>query len=418
MKTEQTELSIEARNAPPKSRRRLAFIGGAVAGLALLFAVVMFTGNDSPPPAAEEPDDHAAEKGPQKVTLTPAAYTTAQIQVDVVRAGTAMANTGLEVPAEVEFDPRRIAVISPRVDGRIEQLAVVEGDRVAAGQVVALLNSKDYLIAQSDLQQATRRATLLSGGPDAGGAQALVQAARRRMAILGVSEAEINRLAGGGEPGTFLPLVAPISGNVMKAHLLSGQAVTAGEPVFTVADLSEVDVVAEIPERSLSLVSIGRNASVTVAAFSSMQFAGTVERLRNELNPETRTVQAVIHVGNSAGQLRPGMFATVRIAVPASALPQVQAPAGDSPLAPVVTIPESAVVTDGDKRYVFVQIAPFTFERRDVLTAPMAPPGSSIATSTFVIVREGLKAGERIVTRGAFVLKSELAKAGLGEHGH
>lgn len=420
MNTEQTELPIEVGDPATKRRKRWAFIGGSLVGLALLFALVMFTGNDSSsPPAEEHKDEHAEESGPKKVTLTAAAFTTAQIQVEPVRIGApGLANSGLEVPAQVEFDPRRIAVVSPRVDGRIEQLAVVEGDRVGAGQVVALLNSKEYLIAQSDLQQATRRAALLSGGPDAAGAQALVQAARRRITLLGVGEGEIDRLEKGGEPGIYLPLVAPIAGNIMKAHLLAGQSVHAGDPVFTVADLAAVDVVAEIPEQSLSMVSIGRGAAVSVAAFPTTQFTGTVERLRNELNPQTRTVQAVIHVTNSNGQLRPGMFATVRIAVPSSALPELRTPGGDSSVAPLLTIPESAVVTDGDKRYVFVQIAPMTFERREVQIAPIAPPGSSVARSPFVMVRGGLKAGEQVVTKGAFVLKSELAKAGLGEHGH
>ena len=83
----------------------------------------------------------------------------------------------------------------------------------------------------------------------------------------------------------------------------------------------------------------------------------------------------------------------------------------------MLTIPESAVVTDGDKRYVFVQTGPRQFERREVETSPVAPPGSSMVNSAFVLVRSGLRAGERVVTRGAFTLKSELAKAGLG-HDH
>lgn len=400
-------------------RNRRVFIGAAIVTAVLIAVVFMFTdGGDGKPSAEEKPEEHAEAAGPAKVTLTQEAFATAQILVEPVRIGApALANAGLEVPAQVEFDPRRIAVVSPRVEGRIEQLLVVEGDRVGAGQSVALLNSKEYLIAQSDLQQATRRATLLSGGPDATGAQALVQAGRRRMALLGVSDAEIERVEKGGEPGLFLPLVAPIGGSIMKAHLLAGQSVGAGDPVFTVADLASVDVVAEIPEQSLGMVAIGRGAAVSVAAYPTTQFTGIIERLRNELNPETRTVRAVIHVTNSNGQLRPGMFATVRIAVPSSALPELKTPTGDVG-ATMLTIPESAVVTDGEKRYVFLQTAPMTFERREVEVAPIAPPGSSVAASKFVLVRGGLKAGDMVVTRGAFVLKSELAKAGLGEHGH
>jgi hypothetical protein len=101
----------------------------------------------------------------------------------------------------------------------------------------------------------------------------------------------------------------------MEAHLLTGAAVEPGAPVFTVADLSVIDVVAEVPERSLPLVRTGQRASVRIAAFPAMRFEGEVERLRDALNPETRTVRAVIHVPNSSRRLRPGMFATVQLAV-------------------------------------------------------------------------------------------------------
>jgi multidrug efflux pump subunit AcrA (membrane-fusion protein) len=369
------------------------------------------------PPARVE-DEHLDEAGPVRVTLTAAAVATARIEVAAVRVGApALASPGLEVPAQVEFDPRRIAVISPRADGRLEQLTVVEGDRVRPGQVVALLNSKDFLIAQSDLQQTSRRAALLAAGPDATGAQALVQASRRRLALLGVPDMEIDRIAAGGESSLHLPLRSPMGGSIMKTHLLSGQAVHAGDPVFTVADLSVVDVIAEIPERSLPMVQVWQAAHVSLAAFPSTPFLGRVERLRDELNAETRTVRAVIHVSNSTGQLRPGMFALVRLVVPSSAFPDLRPATDTTGEDPLFTIPESAMVTDGDRRYVFVQVLPGTFERREVRIAPLAPPGSSVIPTAFVLVRGGVKAGEMVVTRGGFILKSELAKAGLG-HGH
>jgi multidrug efflux pump subunit AcrA (membrane-fusion protein) len=369
---------------------------------------------------AETEADHAAESSkPAIVTLTEAAMATAQILVEPVRVGApALVSSGLEVPAQVEFDPRRVAMISPRTDGRLERLTVVEGDRVSGGQVVALLHSREFLVAQSDLQQAARRATVLSGGADGPGANALLQAARTRLVLLGVSPSEIARLEGGGDASLYLPLAAPFAGSIVKAHVLSGQAVHAGDPVFTVADLSVVDVIAEVPERSMPMVRVGQAATVSVAAFPALPFAGRVERLRDELNPETRTVRAVIHVANTNGRLRAGMFATVRLAVASNTFPELRTP-GETDRAPgLLTIPESAVVTDGDKRYVFVQTAPRTFERREVETAPLAPPGSSLVNSALVLVRGGLRAGEQIVTRGAFTLKSELAKAGLGEHGH
>jgi hypothetical protein len=101
------------------------------------------------------------------------------------------------------------------------------------------------------------------------------------------------------------------------------------------------------------------------------------------------------------------MFATVRFGI--------RGTAGDPGI--VVTIPDAALVTDGDARYVFVEVSPRTFERRAVEVASLVPPGSA-ATGSRVMVRRGVASGERVAVRGAFTLKSELAKTALAEDEH
>ena len=364
-------------------------------------------------------EEEGHEEGEEnRVTLSEAAFQTAAIRIEPVRSASERGiGEDLEVPGQVEFDPRRVALISPRTSGRIERLLVVEGDHVNAGQTVALLSSPSHLTAQSDLLQAVRRARVLSGTPDEQGANSLAEAARRRLRTLGVSNEEIARLEAGAEPAQYLALVAPFGGSIMEANSLLGSSVDPGEQIFKIADLSVVDVVAEVPERALPLVRIGQAASIGIAAYPTMRFAGQVERLRDELNPETRTVRAVIHVSNSTRRLRPGMFATVRLLVPAVTVARATGATvqGDADL---LTIPEAAVVTDGERRYAFVEVGTRTFERREVETASLAPPGSATSGSGRVGVRKGLAAGDRVVVNGAFTLKSELAKASLGEHGH
>lgn len=363
-------------------------------------------------------DDHDDEGGtPGRVTLSEAALRTAGIAVEPVTATTAAtpATSDLVVPGQVAHDPARLAVISSRVPGRIERLGVVEGDRVGAGQSVALLYSPTYLTAQSDLQQAVRRADRLAGTEDETGARAIADAARRRLRTLGVGAGEIERLAAGGEPRTYLAITAPMPGSIVESHVLAGEAVEAGQPIFRLADLSQVDVVAEVPERALPLVRVGQRATISLAAYPDDRFGGVVERLHEELNPETRTVRAVIHAENPARRLRPGMFATVALDVPATAM---RLPRGEAPPGVLLTIPESAVVTEGERRFVFVPIGPRTYERREVQVSSLAPPGSAAPTSTRVAVGAGLAAGDSVVVRGAFILKSELAKGSLGEHGH
>lgn len=397
-----------------------------------LLAVVVATGGGCATPPAE--DQHAAtfDSGPgpatrpgsvdrprpdDRVALTEAAVRTAMIRMEPVRveAGTTE-SSGLEVPGQIEFDPRRVALVSPRTSGRVERLLVVEGDRVRAEQAVAQLYSPAFIAAQQEFLQATRRARVLQGSVDEEGGRALARAARQRLVLLGATDHTMEVLEAGGEPQALLTLTAPLSGSILESHVLPGSLVETGAPLFKIADLSEVDAVAAVPERALPLVHIGQTARVSIAAFPGMEFSGHVERLRDELDPETRTVRAAIHVPNPAGRLRPGMFASIRLAVRLGVA--VGNPTGrGASVPPVLTIPESAVLTDGRGRFVFVEIEARTFERRRVEVISLAPAGSS-ATPGRVAVREGLKAGERVVVNGAFTLKSELAKAGLAEDEH
>jgi len=348
---------------------------------------------------------HRADSVPV-VSLTDAAYIAAGIEVEAARAETP--EQTLEVPGQIEFDPRRVALVTTRAAGRIEQLAAVEGDHVRAGQPVARLSSPAFQIAQTDFLLAVRRAAQLQGTADEAGAAAVLRATRRRLVLLGVAQEEIAGLEGGGEPADYLTLTAPFDGSIVEAHALPGAAVEAGATLFRVADLSVVDVVAQVPERALPLVRVGQPASVAIAAYPDLRFAGHVERLHDELDPTTRTLGAVIHVPNPSRRLRPGMFATVRFGI--------RGMAGEPGV--VVTIPDAALVTDGDARYVFVEVSPRTFERRAVEVVSLLPPGSAATSGSRVVVRRGVASGERVAVRGAFTLKSELAKAALAEDEH
>lgn len=373
-----------------------------------VLATTMACEGGTPPEQEAHEEEHGAEAASGRVVLSEAAAATAGIVVEVVASTNSSAGEALEVPAQVAFDPRRVALVSPRTSGRLERTLVVDGDRVAAGQTVALLFAPAYVAAQQDFAQAARRARLLAGSSDEQGARALAEAAARRLRYLGTPDAEIDRLADGGEPRDLLPLVAPIGGSIVETSAVAGAAIEAGSPIYRVADLSVVDVLADIPERSLRLVAIGQSATIHVNAYPDQAFTGSVERIHDELDPETRSVHAVIHVPNPTRTLRPGMFASVRLNVPSN---------GDAGT-PTITIPETAVVTDGTGRFVFVEVAPLTYERRDVRITSLAPAGSATSTSGRVAVWEGLRAGDRVVVQGAFTLKSELASAALADDDH
>lgn len=339
-----------------------------------------------------------------RVTLTEAAFATARLVVEAPRRETvAGAAGGLDVPGQVEFDPARVALISPRAPGRLERLLVVPGDRVRGGQTVALVLSPAYTTAQNDLLQATRRTELLAGSADAAGAQALLDAARRRLTLLGASDGEILRLASGESPSEWLTVPAPFAGSIIEAPALAGQAVEAGTPLFKIADVSVVNVAADVPERALGALRVGQGATIHLAGAPEAVFAGRVTRVSEQLDPQTRTAKALVQVSNGARRLKPGMSATVTLRV---------AGTGPGAASQALTVPASAVITDGAARYVFVEVGPRAYERRAVELASGAIVGAGPATSRVAVV-SGLAAGDRVVTRGAFTLKSELAKASL-----
>lgn len=357
------------------------------------------------------PEEHADEvEVHSEVTLTAEAQTRAGIEVapvTLVRATPASLEDALEVPGHVEVDPRRVGVVSARSAGRLERLFAVEGDVIEAGAPVAEMFSPSFQVAQADLVQSLRRAELLRTSADSLAAAQLAVAAAQRLRVLGASEEDIAALRRGDPPQPLQPLRAPLTGSVIASHAVAGAALDAGAAVVTIADLTELDVVAEIPEIALPTVRVGQVASVTVAAFPDRRFRGTIERIRDMLDPETRTVRAVLHVPNASRDLRPGMYASVRIGV---------TPRGSDATAGALRIPSSAVVFDGTETIVFVETAERTYQRRVVTIEGLARPGSLNPSVESVLVRAGLTEGERIVIRGAFILKSELGKAALAEH--
>jgi RND family efflux transporter MFP subunit len=353
-----------------------------------------------------------AEEGKgTRVTLTEAAAATANIAVEQVRVETtAPGSSAVEVPGQVEFDPARVALVSPRTPGRIERLLAVPGDRVGSGQIVAVLYSPAFITAQDDLLQAKRRLMALEGTPDAEGARALLVASRRRLQLLGAGDATVERVEAGGEPLSLLSISAPFAGSIIETSALAGAAVDAGTPLFKIADLSVVNVAADVPERAAFAVRVGQGATIRVVGAGTRSFSGRVARVSDQMDPATRTVEAFVQVTNTGRVLKPGMSATVLLRVPGST-------PGASPAAPALTVPSTAIVTDGGERYVFVEVGPRSYERREVQLAggvargmgPQAGDGGRVG------VVGGLAPGDRVVVRGAFTLKSELAKASFAE---
>ncbi len=365
----------------------------------LLVALLFACGGDVAEPAI---DEHAEEEGhqPGEVTLSAAADSTLNVSLSVAEAVTSTGGD-LMVPGVVSADPAREQLVSSRIAGRLERLLATVGTRVEAGAPLAEVFSPEFLAAQEELILAAGRARALGSGADSTLVRALAAAARRRLLQAGADPALLARLEAGEAPEPTLVIRAPRAGSLVEQGAVVGSTVDAGAMLFRLVDLSEVDVIAAVPERAIAALRLGMPATVHLPTLDRPPYRGHLERIRDVLDTETRTIDAVMHVPNPGGVLRPGMFANVTLAV-----------SGGAPVRGL-RIPDAAVLIDGSDRIAFVRLGPGRYARRPVRLAESIWAGDGT-----VLVLEGLAAGDSVVVRGAFTLKSELAKAALAEDGH
>lgn len=226
-------------------------------------------------------------------------------------------------------------------------------------------------------------------------ARAEAREAHDRLLLLGMDEPEIQRLAREQKIRSYVPIVAPFAGRVIARNLTKGEVVETTEKLFVVADLSEVWVLANIPEKDIPYIPAETSeqaqlVEVRLSAYPGEVFLGKITYVGDVLDPATRTMRLRLELPNPHRKLKPEMFATVRIYA--------------KPESGVLAVPEAAVQRERDRSFVFVQRDPETFEVRDVKLGE--------SNGEMIKVLGGLREGERVVTYGAFILKSEL----FGEH--
>jgi membrane fusion protein, heavy metal efflux system len=370
-------------------------------------------------PAPAQTGGTASQTPDGTVQLTEAALREAGLDVQPVQATTL--RTTIEAPGVIALDERRTARIGSQVEGKVLEVFVEIGDRAQSGKELAHMISpvvheawaayrkalSERRRAQTDLtlavQQVERVKRLLA---DKAVAQQEVQRAeagrvsaeeglnivntelrrsQEEMEHLGVTNSEDPS----GEEGEQIPVRSPLSGVVLEKFITEGGAVTPGTPLFLVSDLSSLWALAEIDETTLPHVQTGRPVDVRVAAYPSERFPGTITWVSDTVNPKTRRVTVRCALPNPTGRLKPDMYATVSL--------------GEGEPHAAVTVPSGAVQDIDGKPVVFVENGTGRFARRDV-TVGAEREGR-------VEVQTGLQAGERVVVKGGFLLKSELLKS-------
>lgn len=322
----------------------------------------------------------------------------------------------------VKADDNRLAEITTLVRGRLVDVYKDLGDTVEAGEQMALLYSRElglaqaaYLKAVAGLRvadQAFKRAKFLLDEKVIGqgefqrregqltSARAEANEARNRLKLLGMTPQELSKLEREQAIRSQVPIVSPLAGRVIGRDVTKGEVVEISRHLFRVADLDTVWVIANVPEQDLSFIhrAIGQSstAEVLLTAYPDEPLTGQVTYVGDVLDPDTRTMALRVEVPNPDGRLKPEMFATVRIWTP--------------PVPDVMTVPSTALQRDRGETIVFVQLSDDEFSRRVVAVGER--------TGDHVKITDGLQEGERVVTAGAYVVKSELANqlhGGLAE---
>lgn len=408
----------------------------AIANPSLLFmAVLLLAGCPDKGPAQAHDDDAHANGAPHRgegsgheavIQLTPEAARSAQLEV--TQAQVKPLTTGLSVPARITFTQDGVAKVASRVPGRIDTIAVTLGQAVKKGQVLGYLDSPELGQARADYLSAATKARvadanfrrekdLLQKGitseremREAESAFVTAEAERNaadgRLHALGLSDKEIATLRTNEHYSSRFPAMSPLQGTVVEIVGTVGQAVEATTPLFTVADLSELWVLLDISETQLSRVRAGQPVEVTVPAYPGQRFTGKVSHIGDIVDEKSRTIPVRVAVANADRALKPGMFAQAEIVTTSPDTPDAAAEVPSR-----IVIPREAVQQVGGEQVVFVVEGEHRFRAIEVRT------GTSTAREVEVV--SGLQPGATVVTRGAFILKSELTKETMGGgHAH
>ena len=309
----------------------------------------------------------------------------------------------VSAPGEVVLNAYRTTKVTPRIDAQITRRHARLGQAIAQGQPLVTLSSVEMAEAQGGLLVADRewkRSRKLGRKVISDRRYLEAQVARQqawaKVVAYGMTESQIEALLNEGDvsraAGSF-ELLSPQDGTVISDDFIVGEVAEAGRVLFSITDESTLWVDARLTPDDAAVVEVGASADISIG---DQHLTGQVIQAHHSLDESTRTLSVHIEVANPGDQLHPGQFVTATI----------QSKNGTAGFA----VPVDAVLRspDGDWQ-VFVETAPGRYEAREVEVRHSR--GDSVIVA-------GLKAGARIVSKGAFFIQSEIAKGGFDIHNH
>lgn len=343
------------------------------------------------------------------VVLSAEAVARNHIRVEVAKGG--HLGAGVDVPAEIGLAPDQIAHVTLLVPGRIAEVKKTVGDKVKAGDLIAYVESAELGAAQSARAQADaevnvarksfeRQKELKAAGIGTQRAWDEAEAALARAEADLAAATQRARVYGSGGTSTTIALRAPLDGEIVERHASVGEVAEAGgDPLFVIANLASVVIDARVYERDVAAAVVGAPVRLTLQAYPGESWESKLDYVSPRLDEKSRTLAVRASLKNDGGRLKPGLFGTVTLRAPARE--------GDTPRAIVAA---DAIQRTATGDVVFVPGANDN-EFRAVPVVVIARRGGEVE------VGSGLDPGARVVVEGAFVVKSELLRAALGD-GH
>jgi RND family efflux transporter MFP subunit len=310
----------------------------------------------------------------------------------------------LRNPATVTHDETRFARIAPRFGGWVRSLQVnYTGQHVEKGEPLFTVYSPELFTAENDYLLAWKNSQITGASAaiqDSG--KQLLETSRHKLELLQVGDEEIRALEKGGKASDELQIRAPLSGHVITKSAVEGQSFNAGEMLYEIADLSHLWIRAAVYEFDLPQIKVGQKARVIFPNLNNQTFDSAITFIFPHIDPQTRRAEVRLELDNPRHEIRPDMWADVEIAVE---------------LGDVLAVPASSVIDTGTRYVAFVDGADNHLEPREVKIGAK--------TDDYFEVLDGLKAGEKVVTRALFLVDSEsqlkAAISGMGsagEHQH
>lgn len=339
---------------------------------------------------------------PMEVNVTPALASSFRLGSPSMQE----VSGSLQVAARVQTDASRIARVGSPVAGRILKLLAFEGEHVKAGSILATLHSTNLSDTQLALVKAystqtlaeasAKRAEELVAADVIGHAELerrraeLLQASaevasyRTQLSGLGMTDAQIRRLQNTRSLSADYPIVTPRGGTVLERKITVGQVVNPADPAFTIADLSHVWIVANVPEEGTARLYKGMEVEVHISALPKEQILGRLSYVASIVDPATRTVEVRMDLSNPRGLYKPDELANMTFT---------------GHVERKLTVPQTAVVREDNKDYVFVQRGPTSFALREVSLGEESHDAR--------VVQGGVSETDRIVLDGAFHLNNQ-----------